>query len=98
MQIKITDITPFMRKGWVAMDKDKRWWWYNKKPYKWGVRGYWLVKNGEQGIIDWDTFDIAPADDWTKSLIKIDNTAREKFEEEYQNNIQRTIKELKQND
>ena len=69
--INIQDIIPFMKKGWVAMDEDKRWWWYSKKPYKWDISECWLVKNGEQGMIDSDVFDIAPADDWTKSLIKV---------------------------
>ena len=70
MQIKITDIIPFMRKGWVAMDKDGRWWWYKRKPSINNLNVYWLSK-GVPGIIDKDTFDIIPADDWTKSLIKV---------------------------
>lgn len=64
--IKITDITPFMRKGWVAMDKDKRWWWHSKKPHK--ICDEW-DNNGNTCRLG--AFDIAPADDWTKSLIKV---------------------------
>lgn len=31
--INIQDIIPFMKKGWVAMDKSGQWWWYNEKPF-----------------------------------------------------------------
>lgn len=67
----IQDIILFMKKGWIAMDEDKRWWWYSRKPYKKDIERRWLVKNGKQCMIDSDAFDIAPVDDWTKSLIKV---------------------------
>ena len=92
--IKITDITPFMKDGWVAMNGDKRWCWHKEKPvaYKKHDMNFWYDKGY---IVHLDCFNIAPAaDDWTHSLIKIDNRTREKFEKEYQNNIQRTIQEL----
>lgn len=28
------DIAPKMRPGWVAMDDDGQWYWYDKKPLK----------------------------------------------------------------
>lgn len=94
--INIQDIIPFMKDGWVAMDKNKCWYWHRRKPTKLNSPwNYWDSKGSDFELL---MFKIAPADDWTKSLIKIDNTAREKFEEEYQNNIQRTIQELRQND
>jgi hypothetical protein len=68
--INIQDIIPFMKKGWVAMDENGRWWWYERKPRKEDLRACWLSK-GTQGLIDKDAFDIAPADDWTKSLLKV---------------------------
>lgn len=63
--INIQDIIPLMKDGWVAMDSDNEWYWFEDRP----------IKN----MIAWDSqfcdnlsmFDIAPADDWTKSLIKI---------------------------
>jgi hypothetical protein len=95
MQIKITDITPFMRKGWVAMDEDGCWTWFANKPKLSKSNKVWVSGHFEWEEIDLSVFKpVAPADDWTKSLIKIDNTAREKFEKEYQNNIQKTIQEL----
>lgn len=29
--INIQDIIPFMKKGWVAMDKNGEWGWYSEK-------------------------------------------------------------------
>lgn len=70
MQIKITDITPFMHKGWVAMDENGVWWWYSEKPFI--FREQWQVEvNSSVGMIDNEVFDIAPAEDWKKSLIKV---------------------------
>ena len=70
--INIQDIIPFMKDGWVAMDKDGEWWWYNIEPhpkdYQWGTQ---YDKKSLVGQIDNNCFDIAPADDWTKSLIKV---------------------------
>jgi len=64
--INIQDIILFMKKGWVAMDKDGEWYWFKAKPRKYSNNwtGVCLFSN-------LDAFDIAPADDWTKSLIRI---------------------------
>lgn len=67
--INIKDIIPFMKKGWVAMDKNGEWWWYSEKPSPYGIQ--WHVQDGKTGSVDNDVFDIAPADDWTESLIKV---------------------------
>lgn len=64
--INIQDIIPFMKKGWVAMDKNGRWFWYKRKPKKYDDE--WI---GDEAGTIWYEFDIAPADDWTKSLIKV---------------------------
>jgi len=69
--IEINEITPFMKKGWVAMNKDGNWCYYVKKPeifdIMW-VRGYGDITPAKSLS---DAFDIAPADDWTKSLMEI---------------------------
>ena len=31
-QIKIEQLLPLLKSGWVAMDEDGRWVWYNEKP------------------------------------------------------------------
>ncbi|MEE0060471.1 MAG: hypothetical protein UE295_06565 [Acutalibacteraceae bacterium] len=70
--IDIKDIIPFMRDGWVAMDKDKEWWWYSEKPFICGEQWHTEVDSSTgTGMIDNSVFDIPPADDWTKSLIKV---------------------------
>lgn len=67
--INIQDIIPFMKKGWVAMDKDGAWFWYSDKPKT--FCGLWLRPKREHQYSKLSCFDIAPADDWTKSLIKV---------------------------
>ena len=67
--INIQDIIPFMKKGWVAMDENGLWCWYKTKPIKVSsiTGGYWQSNTCESITM----FDIAPADDWTQSLIKV---------------------------
>ena len=68
--INIQDIIPFMKPGWVAMDEDGSWCWYEKEPHIESsiVVGYW-----QSNACEWipACFDITPANDWTKSLIKV---------------------------
>lgn len=85
MQIKITDITPFMRKGWIFMDSDNIWYWSDSKPWtiaqdKKEKDKKWYVNT--INLYTLEAFDIAPADDWTKSLIKVgknENTCTNKY-------------------
>lgn len=90
---KITDIIPFMRAGWVAMDEDGEWHWWQNKPeqrFKEHLFSYWWELDGYMVCLS-TVFDLAPADDWTKSLIRIDNDKREKLKEEFNNNIQKVL-------
>ena len=64
--INIQDIIPFMKKGWVACDKSGEWWWHAIEPEK-----FVKLWDSEYSVCLNDAFDIAPADDWTKSLIKV---------------------------
>lgn len=66
--INIQEIIPFMKKGWVAMDWNNDWWWFYNKPVIDKDLLQWQ-SSGEKGKIN--SFDIVPADDWTKSLIKV---------------------------
>lgn len=67
--VKITDIIPFMNHGWVAMDSNGEWYWYDLKPF---VENEYNWCNGLHGCaFDLCMFDIEPVDDWKQSLIKI---------------------------
>ena len=65
------NIAPHMSKGYVAMDKDKMWWWYKEKPRKFRV--YWRIKTGTENEICFlhKLFNIEPVEDWVKSLIEV---------------------------
>lgn len=73
MQIKITDITPLLKEGYVAMDKCGEWYWYNKEPYIEG--SVWQRTDIESACESFKDFgclqDIEPAEDWKQSLIII---------------------------
>lgn len=67
-QITIYELLPLMRQGFVAMDKDKFWWWYDEEPSQrtrsWGNNGYIFY---DLSLM----FNIAPFDgDWTDSLME----------------------------
>jgi len=70
--ISIQDIIPLMKDGWVAMDENGTWYWYEEKPTLLPINRIWkgtpFSTCDNLGI---ECFDIAPADDWTKSLIKV---------------------------
>ena len=69
-QITIEELIPYMKKGWVACDKDGTWWWYSTKPE---IEIYFETWDfGKNSVKISNTFNIAPAKDWTKSLIKIE--------------------------
>ena len=68
-QIKIEELIPFMKKGWVACDKDGIWCWYSKKPKKCTV--FWRKCFCHYSMLN-ECFNIVPAKDWKNSLIKVD--------------------------
>ena len=73
-QIKIDDLIPFMKKGWICCDISGRWRWYRKKPelFETPIIDGWV--NDEFGIVDFlgRMFDILPFDgDWKKSLRRV---------------------------
>lgn len=65
------NIAPFMHKGWIAMDQNKKWCFYNKKPSINEKSCMWLP-NVEDGYVDLKIlFIIEPVEDWKNSLIKV---------------------------
>ena len=67
--INIQDIILLLQKGWVAMDENRIWVWYSHKPVISKRRKLFLITQGTMTPLD--CFSIAPADDWTKSIIKV---------------------------
>lgn len=61
--IDIEVLLPLLKKGWVAMDEDGDWYWYEKKPRICG--NLWL--NGSICKIP-VAFNIKPAENWEESL------------------------------
>ena len=73
-QITIYDLLPLLQKGWLAMDENKRWYWYKMKPIFRKTFGVWKTEYAE--LLDYVTplncFNIAPFEgDWRDSLIKV---------------------------
>lgn len=69
-QIKIEELIPKMNPGYVACDKDGWWYWYSDTPERIDRTRVWITSVGICECLS-NVFDIAPAEDWTKSLIKI---------------------------
>lgn len=61
--IDITVLLPLLKKGYVAMDEDKCWCWYPKKPTK--ALEEWV---GVCFIIS--AFNLKPAENWENSLME----------------------------
>ena len=58
------------RKGYVAMDSDGKWWWYEVKPFiEHKDDKCWINVTVFCGLF---CFDIAPVEDWTSSLRKVE--------------------------
>lgn len=70
--IKIQEIIPFMKEGYVAMDKCGDWYWYAKEPY---IEGSAWASDRRTACESFKDFgclqDIEPAEDWKQSLIKV---------------------------
>ena len=79
-QIDIKELIPYMKKGWVACDKDGTWKWYSKKPLlcindKDERFNFWMpALNSKMQYLfinDIAFRKVKRPKDWTKSLIRI---------------------------
>ena len=61
--IDIEVLKPLLRKGWVAMDKDGAWYWYEKNP-----EIHQDVWKSNYRYIFLYCFNIKPAENWEESL------------------------------
>lgn len=64
--VDIEVLKPFLKKGWVAMDKSGNWFWYANRPVH--ELGEWNTKHLSDNFKNLNSFNIKPAEDWTKSL------------------------------
>lgn len=62
--IDIRALLPLLKKGWVAMDEDGTWRWYDKKPYIFQFSWKYV------SLSRLDVFNIKPADNWETSLME----------------------------
>lgn len=67
--INIQNIIPFMKDGWVAMDSNGEWYWYPLVPAIEFNREWRCA--AMQSTYELKAFDIAPADDWKQSLLRV---------------------------
>lgn len=76
-QIDIKELIPFMKDGWVAMDKNEDWYWFGAEPYCDIKEEMWMLKSWEVAHEEIGLpvcmYPIKPVEDWTKSLIKVEN-------------------------
>lgn len=63
------DIAPKKCQGWIAMDKDEKWFWYDNEPKIYLKQGCWY--SSPMWLLS--NFDIEPIADWQKSLRKVGN-------------------------
>lgn len=63
------NIAPHMNKGYVAMDKDCGYFYYNTKPKIDIEKEEWNYNDICSGLNY--IFNIEPVEDWTKSLIEV---------------------------
>ena len=62
--IDIKVLLPLLKKGWVAMDEDGTWRWYDKKPYIFQFSWKYI------SLSRLDVFNIKPAKNWEESLME----------------------------
>ena len=63
--IDIKVLLPLLKKGWVAMDKDGAWCWYEKKPK---IHQDLWINSSSCKILS--CFNIKPAENWEESLME----------------------------
>ena len=63
--IDITVLLPLLKKGWVAMDKDGVWCWYEKKPK---INQDLWINSSSCKILS--CFNIKPVENWEDSLME----------------------------
>ena len=63
--IDIKALLPLLKKGWVAMDYNKNWYWYEVKPERGSA-----VWTAEKPAFYLSAFNIKPVENWETSLME----------------------------
>ena len=67
--IKVEQILPLLKKGWVAMDANGLWHWHAEEPVYDLEMKEWVSNIDIAACLN-DRLDIEPVKDWTKSLMR----------------------------
>lgn len=65
--IDIQVLSPLLKKGYVAMDKDEAWYWCEDKPELYEGEGMWKDAKLFYSLF---AFNIKPTEDWRESLME----------------------------
>lgn len=65
--IDIKVLLPLVKKGYVAMDEDERWYWHKDKPTLYEDEGTWRDAKVCYSLF---AFNIKPAEDWRESSME----------------------------
>jgi hypothetical protein len=70
----IEEITHLLRPGYVAMNRGQNWYWFARKPkiMKYAPERWTMVRESPYNRLSLAMFSIKPVEDWTKSLIEIE--------------------------
>ena len=75
-QIKIEQLLPLLKSGYVAMDEDGTWCWFSEEPSI--LIDSWFWEEDSMYFILAKVFNIAPFDgDWKDSIIKVEHKEEE---------------------
>lgn len=66
--IDVKALSPLLKKGYVAMDKNGNWRWYAYKPLK--EINFWKPQGNVVEVFELFSFNLKPAENWEDSLME----------------------------
>lgn len=71
MKIKIEQLVPLLKKGWIAMGKDGKWYWYSSRPQASWFAGTWVSKGKHKHLLNNVFYIRSQRRNWKNTLIEI---------------------------